>query len=243
MLQLNFPLFRGEASHTLLTMKILIAEDEQALQSSIRTYLEKENYLCETASDFEEASYKVSLYEYDVILLDLNLVTGSGIDILKKLREKNSNSGVIIISANNSLEDKLLGLDLGADDYITKPFHLAELNSRIKAVLRRGKFGGSECLSFNEIRVDTAAKTVFISDEPIELTRKEYDLLVFFITNEGRVLSKEIIAEHLWGDHSDMLDNFDFIYVHINNLRRKLTTSGAKYIKTAYGSGYKFIDE
>lgn len=224
-------------------MKILIAEDEPELQRSIKTYLEKDRYLCETASDFRETSSKVSMYEYDIILLDLNLINGSGIDILKKLRNEQNPAGVIIISANNSLDDKLLGLDLGADDYITKPFHLAELNSRIKAVLRRGKYGGNELLCCGEIKINTSSKEVFIEEKKLELTRKEYDLLVFFITNEGRVLSKEIIAEHLWGDHSDMLDNFDFIYVHINNLRKKLSPSAAKYIKTAYGSGYKFTCE
>ena len=132
---------------------------------------------------------------------------------------------------------------MGADDYITKPFHLAELNSRINAVLRRGKYGGSEIMEFNEIKIDTKSRATYIDNKAISLTRKEYDLLVFFISNKGRVLSKEIIAEHLWGDDSDLLDNFDFIYVHINNLRKKLTAEGAKYIKTAYGSGYKFIDE
>lgn len=224
-------------------MKILIAEDELDLQKSIATYLEKEGNLCETASDFNEAMYKVDLYAYDLILLDINLITGSGLDVLKGLKKKKKECGVIIISANNSLDDKLVGLDLGADDYITKPFHLAELNSRIKAVLRRGKYGGDDILTFNEIKVDTKSRTAFVNEKSLSLTRKEYDLLLFFMTNKGRVLSKEIIVEHLWGDHSDLVDNFDFIYVHINNLRKKLTGEGAKYIKTAYGSGYKFIDE
>lgn len=224
-------------------MKILIAEDELDLQKSIATYLEKEGNLCETASDFNEAMYKVDLYAYDLILLDINLITGSGLDVLKVLKKKKKECGVIIISANNSLDDKLVGLDLGADDYITKPFHLAELNSRIKAVLRRGKYGGDDILTFNEIKVDTKSRTAFVNDKSLSLTRKEYDLLLFFMTNKDRVLSKEIIVEHLWGDHSDLVDNFDFIYVHINNLRKKLTGEGAKYIKTAYGSGYKFIDE
>lgn len=224
-------------------MKILIAEDELDLQKSIATYLEKEGNLCETASDFNEAMYKVDLYAYDLILLDINLITGSGLDVLKVLKKKKKECGVIIISANNSLDDKLVGLDLGADDYITKPFHLAELNSRIKAVLRRGKYGGDDILTFNEIKVDTKSRTAFVNDKSLSLTRKEYDLLLFFMTNKGRVLSKEIIVEHLWGDHSDLVDNFDFIYVHINNLGKKLTGEGAKYIKTAYGSGYKFIDE
>lgn len=223
-------------------MKILIVEDEITLQQSIATYLQKEANICEVASNFIEGSYKASLYDYDVILLDLNLINGNGLDILKILKSENKNAGVIIISANNSLEDKLTGLDLGADDYLTKPFHLAELNSRIKAVLRRKKFDGSDIITFNEIVINTTSRTVNVCNEYINLTRKEFDLLLFFITNKNRVLSKEIIAEHLWGDHSDMMDNFDFIYVHINNLRKKLTKAGAKYIQTAYGTGYKFKD-
>ena len=224
-------------------MKILIAEDERELQQSIGTYLQRDGNVCEIASDYDDAAYKLDLYDYDLVILDVNLVTGSGIDLLKKLKKAKSEAGVIIISANNSLDDKLEGLDLGADDYITKPFHLAELNSRIKAVLRRGKFGGDETISFNEIKIDTKSRTAYINNKAMNLTRKEYDLLLFFITNQGRVLSKEIIAEHLWGDSSDLLDSFDFIYVHINNLRKKLTSAGAKYIKTAYGSGYKFIED
>ncbi|MEH6407533.1 MAG: response regulator transcription factor [Leeuwenhoekiella sp.] len=224
-------------------MKILIAEDERELQQSIATYLQRDGNVCEVASDYNDAAYKLDIYDYDLVILDVNLVTGSGIDLLKALKKAKSEAGVIIISANNSLDDKLEGLDLGADDYITKPFHLAELNSRIKAVLRRGKFGGDETISFNEIKIDTKSRTAYINDKAMNLTRKEYDLLLFFITNQGRVLSKEIIAEHLWGDSSDLLDSFDFIYVHINNLRKKLTSAGAKYIKTAYGSGYKFIED
>ena len=224
-------------------MKILIAEDEVALQQSIATYLERDGNVCEAASNFEEAMYKVSLYDYDIIILDINLITGSGLDILKTLKNEKKEAGVIIISANNSLTDKLEGLDLGADDYITKPFHLAELNSRVKAILRRRKFGGDATIEFNEIKVDTRSRTAYVNGKTIVLTRKEYDLLMFFITNKGRVLSKEIIAEHLWGDNSDLMDNFDFIYVHINNLRKKLTSEGAKYIRTAYGSGYKFMED
>lgn len=224
-------------------MKYLIAEDEKDLQQSIVTYLQRDGNICEVASDFREASEKAAIYDYDVIILDINLVTGSGLDILKTLKKEKKKTGVIIISANNSLTDKLEGLDLGADDYITKPFHLAELNSRINAVLRRGKYGGDEIIEFNEIKIDTKSRTAYIDGKAMSLTRKEYDLLVFFISNKGRVLSKAIIAEHLWGDDSDLLDNFDFIYVHINNLRKKLTAEGAKYIKTAYGSGYKFIEE
>lgn len=222
-------------------MKFLVAEDEYDLQQAIIKYLSQDGNRCESASDYVEASEKIDLYEYDIIILDLNLITGSGLDLLKQLKKNHSRAGVIIISANNSLENKLEGLDLGADDYLTKPFHLAELNSRIKAVLRRAKFEGEDVIVFQEIRLDTNSRTAFLNDKPITLTRKEYELLLFFITNKGRVLSKSIIAEHLWGDDSDMLDSFDFIYVHINNLRKKLTAEGAKYIQTAYGSGYKFI--
>ncbi|MDG5491840.1 response regulator transcription factor [Psychroserpens sp. SPM9] len=224
-------------------MKILIAEDEIALQHSIQLYLQSDGNVCEVASDFYEAQEKIELYDYDVIILDINLETGSGLDILRIIKKENKKIGVIIISANSSLENKLEGLDLGADDYITKPFHLAELNSRIKAVLRRGKFGGHDTIRFYEISVNTRSRTAYVDDVAINLTRKEYDLLLFFISNQGRVLSKEIIAEHLWGDHSDLLDNFDFIYVHINNLRKKLKDAGSRYIKTAYGSGYKFLAE
>ncbi|HLT49487.1 MAG TPA: response regulator transcription factor [Aequorivita sp.] len=224
-------------------MKYLIAEDEIELQQSIVTYLQRDGNLCEVASNFNEASEKVAIYDYDVIILDINLISGSGLDILKFIKKEKKDVGVIIISANNSLTDKLEGLDLGADDYITKPFHLAELNARITAVLRRGKYGGDELIEFNEIKIDTRSRTAYIDGKAMALTKKEYDLLVFFVSNKGRVLSKEIIAEHLWGDNSDLLDNFDFIYVHINNLRKKLTAEGAKYIKTAYGSGYKFIED
>lgn len=223
-------------------MKILIAEDEQSLQNSIKTFLEKDHNICEAASDYEETAYRISLYDYDIILLDINLLNGSGLDILKKLKEDKSQAGVIIISANNSLDDKLVGLDLGADDYLTKPFHLVELNSRINAVLRRGKYGGNDEITFNEITIDTRQKKAFVNKESLDLTRKEYDLLIFFITNKGRVLSKEIIAEHLWGDQSDLMDSFDFIYVHINNLRKKLREASI-YVKTAYGSGYVFKSE
>jgi DNA-binding response OmpR family regulator len=224
-------------------MKILIAEDESSLRDSIVTYLEHDGNVCEMASDFNEASYKIALYEYDMVVLDINLVTGSGLDVLEKLKKEHKTTAVIIISANNSLDDKLVGLNLGADDYLTKPFHLAELNSRIKAVMRRARFGGDETIVFNEIRVDTRSRSVSINNSEVTLTKKEFDLLLFFITNKNRVLSKEIIAEHLWGDNIDLADNLDFIYVHINNLRKKLTQEGAKYIRTAYGSGYKFIED
>jgi len=224
-------------------MKFLIVEDEIELQLSIANYLKRDAHVCELASDYLEASQKLEIYEYDIVILDLNLVNGSGLDLLKVLKKKEKKAGVIIISANSSLDDKLEGLDLGADDYLTKPFHLAELNSRIKAILRRGKYGGNDSITFNEIRLDTLSRTAYVNGKSIALTRKEYDLLLFFITNQSRILSKNIIAEHLWGDDSDMLDSFDFVYVHVNNLRKKLTKVGAKYLQTAYGTGYRFMED
>ncbi len=224
-------------------MKILIAEDEIILQESIVKFLKRDAHICETASDYHEAASKVSIYEYDLILLDINLVTGSGLDLLKLVKREGKKIPIIIISANNSLDDKVEGLDLGADDYLTKPFHLTELNSRIKAVMRRGKYDGDANVSFKEITVNTDAMQAYVNNKSIQLTKKEYDLLVYFITNKNRVLSKEVIAEHLWGDHIDAVDNFDFIYVHINHLRKKLTKAAANYIKTVYRIGYKFTDE
>ncbi len=224
-------------------MKILIAEDEIALQESIVKFLQRDGHVCEVATDFTEANYKVSLYEYDIVVLDINLVNGSGIDVLRTIKQRKAKTGVIIISANNSLDNKLEGLDLGADDYITKPFHLTELNARIKAVIRRGRFNGSSDIIFNEIRINTEARQTYINNIKIQLTKKEYELLIYFIVNKNRALSKNVIAEHLWGDSIDLSDNFDFIYVHINNLRKKMTKVAANYIKTVYGIGYRFTEE
>ena len=184
------------------------------------------------------------LYEYDIILLDISLPDGSGLDLLKTIKKYQVKAGVIIISAKNSIDDKITGLDLGADDYLTKPFHLSELNSRIKALLRRRHFDGTSALNFNEISVNTDSKTVLVKGTEIILTPKEYDLLLFFLVNKNRVLTKEIIAGHLWADNIDLADNFDFIYTHLNNIRKKIRRAGGTdYIKTIYGMGYKFSDQ
>jgi len=224
-------------------MKILIIEDEIELLIAISNFLIKENYICELAENFRKADEKLSIYEYDLILLDITLPDGNGLELLETIKKHQIKSGVIIISAKNSTDDKINGLDLGADDYLTKPFQLSELNSRIRAVLRRRKFDGSSIVTFNEISVNTESKSITIHDKEITLTRKEYDLLLFFIINKNRVLTKEAIAEHLWEDSIDLSDNFDFIYTHLNNIRRKLKIAGSKdYIKTLYGMGYKFTD-
>lgn len=222
-------------------MKLLIVEDEIELLNATSSYLEKEDFVCETAPNFFEAEDKIITYIYDVIILDINLPDGNGLDLLKIVKEKNPETGVLIVSAKDSLDDRLKGLDLGADDYITKPFHLAELNSRVNSLLRRRKFEGNNNIIYKEIEIDPVAKTAIANNVTLDLTKKEYFLLLYFITNKNRVLTKEAIAEHLWGDNIDMVDNFDFIYTHMRNLRKKLKKSGATdYLQTIYGLGYKF---
>lgn len=224
-------------------MKVLIVEDEIELLIAISNYLIKENYVCELAGNFQKANEKLAIYKYDIILLDITLPDGNGIELLKTIRKNNIRAGVIILSAKSSLDDKIMGLDQGADDYMTKPFQLSELNSRIKAVLRKHKFEGHNILIFNEITINVDSKEVKINGKAISFTKKEYDMLLYFIINKNRVLTKEAIAEHLWNDNIDLADNFDFIYTHLNNIRRKIKQKdGNDYIKTIYGMGYKFTD-
>ena len=225
-------------------MKILIIEDEIELLIGLSNYLTKENYICELADTFQNAEAKLSVYEYDIILLDITLPDGDGLELLKTIKNHNIKAGVIIISAKNSTDDKIQGLDLGADDYITKPFQLSELNSRIKAVIRRRHFDGNNTLVFNEIVINTDSKSITINDIEITFTKKEYDLLLFFFINRNRVMTKEALAEHLWDDNIDLADNFDFIYTHLNNIRKKIKLAGGTdYIKTIYGMGYKFTEQ
>ncbi|MES2516887.1 MAG: response regulator transcription factor [Bacteroidota bacterium] len=222
-------------------MKLLIVEDEKALSDAIVEYLTSEGYGCETALNFWTADEKVALYDYDCVLVDISLPDGSGFEVIKELKKRKSEAGIIIISAKNSLDDKITGLEIGADDYMTKPFHLSELNARIKSIIRRTNFSGQTEIIANEISITPEEVLVKVNNQPIELTKKEYDLLLFLLANKNRVLTKESIAEHLWGDDMDTSDSFDFIYTHIKNLRRKITEKGGKdYLKTIYGMGYKF---
>ncbi len=222
-------------------MKILVIEDEKMLCETIITFLEGEGYRCEQAGTVEMGSEKVKLYEYDCMLVDIGLPDGNGLTLVRELKKCHPETGIIIISAKNSLDDKVLGLDLGADDYLTKPFHLPELNSRIKSLLRRRKFDGQKELVVDQIRILPDNRQVFIAGELIPITKSEFDLLLFFISNPGRVLTKESIAEHLWGDFADSADSFDFVYSHIKNLRRKLLEkSGTDYIRNVYATGYIF---
>ena len=224
-------------------MKILVIEDEKALRESIQKYLEHQGYVCETADDFREGINKVSFFDYDCVVVDIGLPFGTGLDIVKALKDIESKSGIIIISARNSLEDKLQGLEFGSDDYLTKPFHLSELNARINAILRRRNFGGRKLIAFNELQLHPEAKQVYVNKKALELTDKEYRLLEYFVVNQRRVLTKAAIAEHIWGDEYEQVSNYDFIYAHIKNLRKKMIDAGGQdYIKTVYGSGYKFTD-
>ena len=222
-------------------MKILLIEDEPELQKSIEQYLEMEGNIVEISPDFSHAQQKISIYDYDCILVDITLPNGSGLDLLREIKLKKSKAGVIIISAKNSLDDKVNGLDLGADDYLPKPFHLSELNSRIKALIRRKSFDGNLEISINEIKILPHERRVLVHNQDVILTLKEYDLLLYFISNKNRVVSKSALAEHLWGDNSDRLDNFDFIYNHVKNLRKKLLEKECEdYLQTIYGIGYNF---
>jgi len=222
-------------------MKFLLIEDEKELARSITEYLAKENYLCESVESYKEAVEKINLYKYDCIIVDITLPDGSGLNIIRELKNINPETGIIIISAKNSLDDKITGLEIGADDYLTKPFHLPELNARLKSVIRRRNFGGKNEIIFNEIIILPDQMEVAVQGHPIILTKKEYDLLIFFLSNKERVVTKEAIAEHLWGDEMDMADSFDFIYTHIKNLRKKIMEKGGNdYILTIYGIGYKF---
>lgn len=222
-------------------MKILIIEDERELARSIGSYLSGESYLCEYAATFQEAMEKTDVFEYDCILLDLMLPGGDGLKILEELKRSKKQDGIIIISARNSVDDRVKGLQIGADDFISKPFHLSELAARIHSVIRRKHFSNANIIEMNEMKVDLLGKEVSIHDKPVALTKKEFDLLMYFISNKNRVISKAALAEHISGEIVDMFDNYDFVYAHIKNLKRKLSDAGAEnYLKTIYGTGYKW---
>lgn len=225
-------------------MKILVIEDEPQLLSSIKESLEKEKFLVETASDHQSAIDKIFIYSYDCILLDIMLPNGNGLNILSELKKEGKSENVIIISAKDSLDDKLKGLELGADDYLTKPFHLAELNARIKAVLRRQKLEGKSTITIANIAFDLKERTFIVNKQDIPLNRKEFDILNYFLLNKNRLVTKSALAEHVWGDNSDEVDNFDFVYYQIKNLRKKLQLANAEIeIESIYGIGYKLVEK
>lgn len=224
-------------------MKILIVEDQKNLSESISEFLNSNDYLCEQAFNRRDALVKVAIYDYDCILLDLMLPDGSGLDVLRRIKERHSDTGVIIISAKDSVDDKVKGLEIGADDYLAKPFNLSELKMRIFALLRRRHFNNNNIIQSNDVTIELTGKEVFANGHKLELTKSEYELLLFFIGNKNKVISKNAIAEHLSGDMADMMDNFNFIYAHIKNLKMKLAAAGCKDdIKTLYGTGYKWVE-
>ena len=224
-------------------MKILIIEDEKELVAAIKNFLETEGFLVKRLILILKLKIPFHTYNYDIIILDLTLPGGDGLNLIKLIKETNRQAGLLIVSAKNSLDDKIKGLDMGADDYITKPFHLAELNSRIKSLARRRHFDGGNEIIFNEIRINIDSEEVFINETLLDLTRKEYEIFLYFIVNRNKVITRESIAEHVWGDEISYFDNFDFIYSHIKNIRKKIElNNGRNYLHNMYGMGYKFSD-
>ena len=227
---------------TYRNMKILIVEDEQGLREVIRESLEKEKYIVETAHDYISGIEKIGTYDYDCVLIDIMLPNGSGLDLVRELKKLNKKEAVIIISAKDSVDDKVSGLDLGADDYLAKPFHLAELHARIKSAIRRNSHDGDTHITLENIRLSPELRSVTVNGDDLTLNRKEFDLLYYFMINPNRLVNKTALAESVWGDYIDQADNLDFVYSQIKNLRKKLKDAGAETdIQAVYGMGYKMI--
>lgn len=225
-------------------MKILIIEDEKGMRETLETFFVQQKFVVETAHDFDSGLSKLSVYDYDCILLDIMLPGGSGLDLLTEMKRMNKRESVIIISARDAIDDKVLGLELGADDYLSKPFHLAELNARVKSLIRRNQSGGDMSVSIENVKLLPDKRTVFVYDEELPLNRKEFDLLYYFMVNPDRLLNKTTLTEAVWGDNIDQADDLEFLYSQVKNLRRKLKTAGAAIeIKAVYGFGYKLISE
>ena len=225
-------------------MKLLVVEDEIEINESISRFFKTEGFIVENVTSYCEALYKIEDYDYDCILLDLSLPDGDGLDLINKIKQAESKAGIVVVSARDSLDDKVIGLDLGADDYLSKPFSMVELNARIKSVIRRSHFSGDNQVLFNELKIVPDSRRFFIHETEVQLTPKEFDLICYFLMNKNKILTKENIAEHLWGDLiSVSASSFDFIYTHIRNLRRKIVDAGGKdYIQSVYSVGYKFVD-
>ena len=220
--------------------KIMIVDDDRNICELLRLYIEKEGFETAIANDGKAAVQMFDSVNPDLMLLDIMLPDGNGLQLLNTLKELRKQENVIIISAKDSLEDKVIGLDLGADDYLPKPFHLAELNARIKSVARRNHPGSPDFIEYGNIRVNPGLFRVYVNDTELELNRKEYDILYYFINRPDRLINKNLLAEAVWGDHIDQADNFDFIYAQIKNLRKKLNLAEASAeIKAVYGFGYK----
>lgn len=225
-------------------MKILIIEDESGLRETIEESLLKEKYLVESADTFRSGHEKIIRYDYACILLDIGLPDGNGLDLLRSLKEMGRSDNVIIISAKDALDDKIEGLELGADDYLTKPVHLAELHARVRSVVRRSQAQGQKFLEIGNLKMDYEARFIFVEDQALELNRKEYDILAYFMSNANRLVQKSTLAEHVWGDFMDESEDFEFLYSQMKNLRKKLQDAGANIeIRSVYGMGYKLQEK
>jgi DNA-binding response OmpR family regulator len=223
-------------------MRLLIVEDEPVLVDDLYSYFRQQGFECEIATCFSHGEEKILNSHFDMVVLDISLPGGSGLKLLQVLKELSHKTGILVVSAKDSLEDKLHGLNLGADDYITKPFYLEELNARINALWRRKFLNGSMIIEFDGFKIDPNAKSVVFDSKELVLTKKEFELLLFLVLNKNRVVSKQSVAEHLWGDHYDLEDNYDAVYMHTMNLRKKIKKACRfDYIKTVYGMGYKFV--
>ncbi|UXP34039.1 response regulator transcription factor [Reichenbachiella agarivorans] len=222
-------------------MKVLLTEDNKALQTNIVTYLQNEGIICECANSIQECQDKLVAFQYDIIILDRMLPDGDGIDIIPFIKSRNLSVSILIASAKDQINDKVDGLNLGADDYITKPYFMTELIARLKALYRRNKLDGNQNLVLGNITIDTDKQEVSVHNQILNLTKKEYDLLVYIYANKNRIITRPAIAEHLWGDYADSLGSLDFVYQHIKNLRKKIISAGGNdFIQTVYGSGYKY---
>lgn len=223
-------------------MQVLIIEDERSFRDSISDYLKHNGYECTSVGTYKKGLEKCINFIYDCILVDVGLPDGNGIDLINIIKKDNPETGIIIISAKNSVEDKIEGLHIGADDYLTKPFHLSELSARINSVIRRRNFKGQNHLKFDGLLIKTNEKQVFVNEKPVQLTRKEYDVLVYLAGNPTHLITKEALADSIWGERAEMADTFDFVYSQIKNLKKKLSEAGAPdFIKVVYGMGYKFL--
>ena len=223
-------------------MKLLIIEDEASLQELMTATLKKEGYVVENAMDYNEAIDKLGAYSYDCVLLDLNLPGGNGLDILEYIKRRCSKLNVIIISARDSIDDKVRGLELGADDYLAKPFHLAELSARIRSVARRSRNDGDLSYRAGNVVLEDVSQRLTVAGKEVSLLKKEFDILKYFLMRPGHTVDKAVLAEAVWGDHIDQSDDFQFVYAQMKNLRRKLSEAGADIeIKSIYGFGYKLL--
>ena len=223
-------------------MKILIIEDEPSLREVMQRALEQERYIVETAATYAEADARIAAYSYDCILLDIMLPDGSGLRLLEHIKHLRRRDNVIIISARDSLDDKVEGLELGADDYLPKPFHTAELLARIRSVLRRGRSGGELTFEAGNVTLDVDKARVTVDGREVQLLKKEFDILLYLMQRPNHLVDKAVLAEAVWGDHADDADNFQFVYAQMKNLRRKMAEAGATAeIKSVYGFGYKLV--